>query len=58
MNININPNSELHQSIVDVPEDMVQVPEMWVDPGSPVPAGYDEVYLCNQGGQDKAGSVE
>ena len=30
MNININPNSELHQSIVNVP-DMVQVPEMWVD---------------------------
>ena len=30
MNININPNSELHQSIVTVP-DMVQVPEMWVD---------------------------
>ena len=29
MNININPNSELHQSIVNVP-DMVQVPEMWV----------------------------
>ena len=27
MNININPNSELHQSIVNV----VQVPEMWVD---------------------------
>ena len=30
MNININPNSELHQSIVNVP-DKVQVPEMWVD---------------------------
>ena len=30
MNINMNPNSELHQSIVNVP-DMVQVPEMWVD---------------------------
>ena len=30
MNININPNSELHQSIVNVP-DMVQVSEMWVD---------------------------
>ena len=30
MNININPHSELHQSIVNVP-DMVQVPEMWVD---------------------------
>ena len=30
MNININPNSELHQSIVNVP-DMVHVPEMWVD---------------------------
>ena len=30
MNININPNSELHQSIVNVP-DMVQVPEMCVD---------------------------
>ena len=30
MNININPNSELHQYIVNVP-DMVQVPEMWVD---------------------------
>ena len=30
MNIIINPNSELHQSIVNVP-DMVQVPEMWVD---------------------------
>ena len=30
MNININPTSELHQSIVNVP-DMVQVPEMWVD---------------------------
>lgn len=30
MNININPNSELHQSIVNVP-DMVQAPEMWVD---------------------------
>lgn len=30
MNININPNSELHQSIVNVP-DMVQVPEMWID---------------------------
>ena len=30
MNININPNSELHHSIVNVP-DMVQVPEMWVD---------------------------
>ena len=30
MNININPNSELHQSIINVP-DMVQVPEMWVD---------------------------
>lgn len=30
MNININPNSELHQSIVNVP-DMVQVPKMWVD---------------------------
>ncbi len=30
MNININPNSELHQSIVNVP-DMVQVPEMSVD---------------------------
>lgn len=30
MNININPNSELHQSIVNVP-DMVQVPERWVD---------------------------
>ena len=30
MNININPNSELHQSIVNVP-DMVQVPEMWGD---------------------------
>ena len=30
MNININPNSELHQSIVNVPA-MVQVPEMWVD---------------------------
>lgn len=30
MNININPNSELHQSIVNVP-DIVQVPEMWVD---------------------------
>ena len=30
MNININPNSELHQSIVNVP-DLVQVPEMWVD---------------------------
>ena len=30
MIININPNSELHQSIVNVP-DMVQVPEMWVD---------------------------
>ena len=30
MNININPNSELHQSIVNVP-DMVQVPEMWDD---------------------------
>ena len=30
MNININPNSERHQSIVNVP-DMVQVPEMWVD---------------------------
>ena len=30
MKININPNSELHQSIVNVP-DMVQVPEMWVD---------------------------
>ena len=30
MNININPNRELHQSIGNVP-DMVQVPEMWVD---------------------------
>ena len=30
MNININPNSELHQSIVNVP-DMVQVPEMGGD---------------------------
>ena len=30
MNINMNPNSELHQSIVNVP-DLVQVPEMWVD---------------------------
>ena len=29
MNININPNSELHQSIVRVP-DMVQVPEVWL----------------------------
>lgn len=30
MNMNINPNSELHQSIVNVP-DLVQVPEMWID---------------------------
>ena len=29
MNININPNSELNQSIVNVP-DMVQVPEVWI----------------------------
>ena len=29
MNINISPNSELHQSIVRVP-DMVQVPEVWI----------------------------
>ena len=29
MNININPNSELKQSIVNVP-DMVQVPEIWI----------------------------
>ena len=30
MNINMNPNSELHQSIVNVP-DLVQVPEVWVN---------------------------
>ena len=30
MNMNINPNSELHQSIVHVP-DMAQVPDMWID---------------------------
>lgn len=29
VNININPNSELHQSIVNVP-DLVQVPEVWI----------------------------
>ena len=29
MNINMNPNSELHQSIVNVP-DLVQVPEVWM----------------------------
>lgn len=30
MNINMNPNSELHQSIVNVP-DLVQVPEVWMN---------------------------
>lgn len=30
ININMNPNSELHQSIVNVP-DLVQVPEVWVN---------------------------
>lgn len=30
MNINMNPNSELHQSIVHVP-DLVQVPEVWMN---------------------------
>ena len=30
MNMNVNPNSELHQSIVNVPA-LVQVPEMWLD---------------------------
>lgn len=30
MNMNINPNSELHQSIVNVP-DLIQVPDVWLD---------------------------
>lgn len=30
LNINMNPNSELHQSIVNVP-DLVQVPEVWMN---------------------------
>ena len=30
MNINLNPNSELNQSIVNVP-DVVQVPDVWVN---------------------------
>ena len=30
MNINLSPNSELHQSIVRVP-DLVQVPDIWLD---------------------------
>ena len=30
ININMNPNSELHQSIVNVP-DLVQVPEVWMN---------------------------
>ena len=30
MNINMNPNSELHQSIVNVP-DLVHVPEVWMN---------------------------
>lgn len=30
MNINMNPNSELHQSIINVP-DLVQVPEVWMN---------------------------
>lgn len=30
MNISLSPNSELHQSIVRVP-DMVQVPDVWID---------------------------
>ena len=30
MNINLNPNSELNQSIVNVP-DVVQVPDVWIN---------------------------
>lgn len=30
MNINFNPNSELHQSIVNVP-DLIQVPDIWIN---------------------------
>ena len=34
MNINLNPNSELNQSIVNVP-DVVQVPDVWVNEARP-----------------------
>ena len=30
MNVNLNPNSELKQSIVHVP-DLVQVPDVWIN---------------------------
>ena len=30
MNMNLSPNSELHQSIVRVP-DVAQVPDIWLD---------------------------
>ena len=44
MNINMNPNSELHQSIVNVP-DLVQVPEVWVNQARQFPQAMMR-YTC------------
>ena len=55
MYISNNPNNELEQSIVQVP-DLVQIPEEIHEMAQEISGGHDDVYLCNQGSKDKAGS--
>ena len=48
----VNPNSELEQSIVSVP-DLAQVPEEFVSMALQFPGGHDDVHLRDPGGQDE-----
>ena len=50
MYISSNPNNELEQSIVQVP-DLVQIPEE-------VSRSHDDVYRCNQRSEDQVGSLK
>lgn len=52
MRINMNPNSELVQSIVSVPH-LVQVPENLLEQAHEFQEANDDVYLCYQRSKDK-----
>ena len=51
MDINMGPNSELQQSIVNVP-DIVPVPDIWIHQAKEFQRGDDDVHLRYTGSQD------
>lgn len=56
MNISMNPNSELEQSIVSVP-DIVAGTDDLISQARQFHSN-DDVYLCDSGGKDEAGSIK